>query len=716
MNSIDMINKNSKNYLRRKEALTSFFSNKEYKLMTKRQIINFFNVPKNDIGILDEIIYDLECEGIVYIDDSKRYVPLNRTSAIKCIYEAKSERFGFGIVDGSDDIYISSNNSLGAMNNDEILVEQIIDSSHKKEGKVIKILKRNTNTVIGRYIKNNNFGFVEPIDKKIPDIYIPKKESIGRVDGQIVEVKIIKYATSSSKAEGKILRMIASGKDEKSEVKALSATYGLEQMKEFSSNIKEELRKIPSKVLDNEIKNRVDRTAEKVYTIDASDAMDLDDAVQVKKNSRGYILSVYIADVSHYVKDGTFLNKEAIYRGTSIYVPGTVIPMLPKKLSNGICSLNQGVKRLTLAIDILFDKDGNVIESNVFKAVIRVTKKMSYDKVYKVICNDDEKVLKEYSDYINDIMLMKELAIILNKKRKQAGSIDFDIPETKVVLDENKKVVDIKPYEITIANKIIEEFMLAANMQIAEKFYFLDIPFIYRIHEKPDEEKLRELNEILSLYKLRLKGIKNIHPKTLSNLIDNIEDEEEKKIISSYMLRTLKIAKYSEECLGHFGLAARFYCHFTSPIRRYPDLFIHRVISDYIEDGYMLSDKKISKYSAQAIEYSKTSSETEKNATLIERDFDDLYKCIYMNRFVGDEFEAVISNVTSFGIFVRLDNTVEGLISFDNINDLDYYIYDEKKHRLIGKETAKTFKIGDKLKVKLIRADIKLKEIDFMIV
>ena len=341
---------------------------------------------------------------------------------------------------------------------------------------------------------------------------------------------------------------------------------------------------------------------------------------------------------------------------------------------------------------------------------------MSYDKVYKVICGEDEDVLKEYRDYIDDIMLMKELAVILNKKRKQSGSIDFDIPETKVVLDENKKVVDVKPYEITIANKIIEEFMLAANMQIAEKFYFLDIPFIYRIHEKPDEEKLRELNEILSSYKLKLKGIKNIHPKTLSTLIDNIEDEEEKRIISSYMLRTLKIAKYSEECLGHFGLAAKYYCHFTSPIRRYPDLFIHRVISDYIESGYVLSDKKIAKYATQAIEYSKTSSETEKNATLIERDFDDLYKCIYMSKFVGDEFEAVISNVTSFGIFVRLENTVEGLISFDNINDLDYYIYDDKKHRLLGKETGKTFKIGDKLKVKLIRADIKLKEIDFMIV
>lgn len=710
------ININNRDYLRRKEALTSFFSNKEYKLMTKKQICNFFNIPKNDIDILDEILGELEVEGIIYLDESKRYVPVNNMGVIRCVFESKSERFGFGIVNKGEDIYISSKNSLGAINNDEILVKPILDSNHRREGKVIKILKRNTVNIIGRFTKNNNFGFVEPIDKKIPDIYIPKKELIGRINGQIVEVRITKYATSNSKAEGKILRTIASGKDEKSEIKALSISYGLENMKEFSSQIREELRKIPSKVTDNDIINRVDRTKEKVYTIDASDAMDLDDAVQVKKKNDGYLLSVYIADVSNYVKEGTFLNEEAIYRGTSIYIPGTVIPMLPKKLSNGICSLNQGVRRLTLAIDILIDKNGNVLESNVFKSVIRVTKKMSYDKVYKVICGEDEEVLREYIDYIDDIMLMKELAVILNKKRKQSGSIDFDIPETKVVLDENKKVVDIKPYEITIANKIIEEFMLAANMQIAEKFYFLDIPFIYRIHEKPDEEKLRELNEILSSYKLRLKGINNIHPKTLSTLIDNIEDEEEKRIISSYMLRTLKIAKYSEECLGHFGLAARYYCHFTSPIRRYPDLFIHRVISDYIESGYVLSDKKVAKYATQAIEYSKTSSETEKNATLIERDFDDLYKCIYMSKFVGDEFEAVISNVTSFGIFVRLENTVEGLISFDNINDLDYYIYDDKKHRLIGKETGKTFKIGDKLKVKLIRSDIKLKEIDFMIV
>lgn len=709
-------NINKEDYLRRKEALTSFFLNKEYKLMTKKQIGSFFNVPKNEMYILDEILQDLEIEGTIFLDDSKRYVPSTSCNVIKCIYEAKSERFGFGIVVDGEDIYISCDNSLGAMNNDEILVKEIIGTSHKKEGQVIKILKRNTKSIIGRFVKSNNFGFVEPIDKKLPHIYISKKEIIGHKNGQIVEVKILKYATLNSKAEGKIVRVISGQSDEKSEVKALYVSYGLDVMQDFSFDIKQELKNIPVKVKDEELVNRVDRTNEKVYTIDASDAMDLDDAVQVKMKDDKYLLSVYIADVSHYVKEKTALDKEAIYRGTSVYIPGTVIPMLPKKLSNGICSLNQGVNRLALAIDILFDKEGNAIESNVFKAVIKVTKKMSYDKVYKVICGEDKDVLNEYKEYTSDIMLMKELAVILNKKRKDNGSINFDIPETKVVLDENKKVIDIKAYDITIANSIIEEFMLAANMQIAEKFFYLDIPFIYRIHEKPDEEKLRDFNEILSSYKLKLKGIKNIHPKALASIIDTIDDEEEKRIVSSYMLRTLKLAKYSEECLGHFGLAAKYYCHFTSPIRRYPDLFIHRVISDYIESGYTLSDKKISKYSTQAIEYAKSSSQMEKQATLIERDFDDLYKCIYMSKFIGEEFDVVISNVTSFGIFVRLENTVEGLITFDNINDMDYYIYDEKKHRLIGKNTSRVFKIGDKLRVKLIKSDIKLKEIDFMMI
>ena len=710
MNKINNIDKND--YLRRKEALTSFFLNKEYKLMTKNQIIKFFSVPKEDYNIFDEIIDELQNDGIIFEDDSKRYVAVKTSNILKCVYEAKSEKFGFGLVENGEDIYISSRNSNGAMDKDEILVQKI-EGNHKTEGQVVKVLKRNTKKVIGVFNKNNNFGFVVPINKKIEDVYIPKKQTIGYKNGVVVEAQITKYATTTSKAEGKIIRVIAGKRDDKSELKSLGISYGLDLMQDFSFDIKQELKNIPSKVNDDDITDRVDRTNERVFTIDASDAMDLDDAVQVKKQGDNYLLSVYIADVSHYVKDGSNLDKEAIYRGTSIYIPGTVIPMLPKKLSNGICSLNQGLKRLTLAIDILFDKKGNVIESNVFKSIIRVTKKMSYDNVYKVIIGEN---VKGYMEYKDDIMQMKELAILLNKKRVESGSINFDIPETKVVLDENGNVVDIKPYEITIANKIIEEFMLAANMQIAEKFYFLDLPFIYRIHEKPDEEKLRDLNEVLNAYNIHIKAVKNIHPKTLSDILDKVEDEEEKKIISSYMLRTLKLAKYSEECIGHFGLAAKYYCHFTSPIRRYPDLFIHRVISDYIDSGYMLDDKKISKYSSDAIEYAKSSSSAEKQATTIERDFDDLYKCIYMNNYIGEEFEAVISNVTSFGIFVRLENTVEGLISFDNINDLDYYIYDEKKHRLIGERTSKIFKIGDKLKVKLVKSDVALREIDFMIV
>lgn len=710
MDKVNNIDKND--YLRRKEALTSFFLNKEYKLMTKKQIINFFSVPKEDYYMFDEIIEELQNDGIIFEDDSKRYVVVKNSNILKCIYESKSEKFGFGLVENGEDIYISSKNSNGAMDKDEILVQKIV-GNHKTEGQVIKILKRNTKKVIGVFNKNNNFGFVIPINKKIEDIYIPKKQTIGYKNGVVVEIEITKYATTTSKAEGKIIRVIAGKRDDKSEIKALGISYGLDLMQDFSFDIKQELKNIPSKVNDNDKIGRVDRTNERVFTIDASDAMDLDDAVQVKKQGDNYLLSVYIADVSHYVKDGSNLDKEAIYRGTSIYIPGTVIPMLPKKLSNGICSLNQGVKRLTLAVDIMFDKKGNVIESNVFKSVIRVTKKMSYDNVYKVIKGEN---VKGYMEYKDDIMLMSELAMLLNKKRMESGSINFDIPETKVVLDENGNVLDIKPYEITIANKIIEEFMLAANMQIAEKFYFLDLPFIYRIHEKPDEEKLHDLNEVLNAYNLHIKAVKNIHPKTLSGILDKVEDEEEKKIVSSYMLRTLKLAKYSEECLGHFGLAAKYYCHFTSPIRRYPDLFIHRVISDYIDSGYMLNNKKISKYSSDAIEYSKSSSSAEKQATTIERDFDDLYKCIYMNNYIGKVFDAVISNVTSFGIFVRLENTVEGLITFDNINDLDYYIYDEKKHRLIGERTSKIFKIGDKLKVKLVKSDVALREIDFMIV
>lgn len=713
-----IFNISKQEYLNKKEALTSFFLDKEYVPMTKKQIANILNIKKEERDILSSILNELEIEGTIYIDDSKRYIPFFKTNFIRGIYQAKSERFGFVTQEYDDDIYIESKFNLGAMNGDLVLAKITKESTagKSKEGEIIKILKRNTSKIVGRFIKSRNFEFVEAIDKKIDDIYIPKKYATNVKDGQFVEVEILKYATDTSKAEGRILSIVSSGNTVKSEVEALYKSFGLDNLENFNKDIKSELENIPNKVKPEDKVYREDRTNRKVYTIDGDDAKDLDDGVFVEKiNDDKYILSVYIADVSNYVKDGTALDDEAIKRGTSIYIPGTVLPMLPKKLSNGICSLNEGVERLSLAIDMQIDGNGNIVKSNIFKTVIKVTKRMTYDKVFKVISNDNS-VKKEYGPYINDILIMKELAVILNNRRKELGSINFDIPDTKVVLDDNQNVIDIKPYNKTIANDIIEEFMLAANMTVAKTFYFLNLPFIYRIHEKPDEEKLRELNEVLANYKKRIKGIKNVKPKVLSKILDEFDNEEEKQIVSTYMLRTLKLAKYSEECQGHFGLAAKYYCHFTSPIRRYPDLFIHRVISDYIAANYNLSDELMSKYLVQARKYAITSSEAEKQATNIERDFDELYKVIYMKNYIDKEFEAVVSSVTSFGMFVKLENTVEGLIPFSNMPNDDYYEYDENRKILFGKRNGKIFKIGDKVKVKLVRCDVREKQIDFLLV
>ena len=717
MNEKKIVNKKQKDkYTTRKEVLTSFFLSNEYKLATKKQIIALFSIPKSDIKQLDKILQELEDSGIVYLDDSKRYVPYSKSNLIKCKYQSKSYSFGFGIVEDGEDLYISRRNLNGAMNDDDILVEVINTTGRTREGKVVKILKRNTTSVIGRFSKSKNFGFVLPIDDSIEDIYISKKNSQSYKDGQVVEVLITKYPTENTKAEGKIERIIGDSKDSHIDAKSLYVSYGLDKMENFGPLIQEELKNIPSVVLKEEKNGRKDRTNERIFTIDSSDAKDLDDAVSVKRKNNNYLLSVYIADVSHYVKEKTELNKEAIARGTSIYIPGKVIPMLPKELSNGICSLNEGQERLALAVDMLISPSGEVLSSDVFKAVIKVDKKMSYDKVYKVISGQiDENLEKEYGIYKEDLLLMEELAKILNEKRKKEGCINFNIPETHIELDNNGDVISVAPYPITFANQIIEEFMLITNMTIAEKYFFLELPFIYRIHEKPDEEKLRDLNLILSNYNLRIKGIKDVHPKALSDILDSIDNEKDKDIISNYMLRSLKLAKYSSECLGHFGLNAKYYCHFTSPIRRYPDLFIHRIISKSIANNLMFKKDDISKYEKQAEIYSKSSSEMEKNATKIERDFDSLYSTIYMKQFIGEVFEATISSITSFGMFIRLENTVEGFVAFNDISD-DYYMYDEAKRILIGKNTSKIYRIGDNIKVKLIKSDVLTKQIDFEVI
>ena len=702
-------------YTTRKEVLTSFFLSNEYSLATRKQIIALFSIPEHDQKQLDKILAELVDDGIIIVDDSNRFVPITKTDYVKCKFQAKSMGFGFGLVEDGEDVYISSKNLNGAMNGDEILVETFESSGKSREGKVVKVLKRNVETVIGRFTKSKNFGFVEPIDDTIADIYISKKNSQNYKTGQVVKVKIIKYPTDKNKAEGKIESIIGTADDAHIDAKSLYVSYNLDILEKFNEEVQAEVSKIPQSVSKKEKQGRVDRTNEPCFTIDAADAKDLDDAVYVKKDGDNFILSVYIADVSHYVREGTALNKEAIARGTSIYIPGTVIPMLPKELSNGICSLNENVERLVLGIDIKIDKNGNMLESEVFKGVIKSAKKMSYDKVYKVISNtEDEETKKEYANFKEDLLLMKELAKILNEKRIRQGCINFDIPEIHIVLDDNGDVKDVEPYPITFANQMIEEFMLAANMAIAEKYYYLELPFIYRIHEKPDEEKLRDLNLVLANYNVRIKGIKDVHPKALSDILNEIDDKD-KDIVSTYMLRSLKLAKYSNECLGHFGLNAKYYCHFTSPIRRYPDLFIHRVISKSIENNMMFKQNELRKLDKQAEEYAKSSSEMEKNATKIERDFDSLYSAMYMERYIGQEFDAVVCSVTSFGLFVRLDSTIEGYVSFADIPG-DYYLYDESSRLIVGRRSKNVIKIGDKVKVRLIKSDVLTKQIDFEII
>ena len=488
-----IVNREQKDkYTKRKEVLTSFFLNSGYKPLTKKEIAVSLDVPKPDFGDLERILSDLVNERVIYVSEDGRYKVIDGINIVRCTYQSKSAGFGFGLVDSGEDVYISSKNLNGAMNEDEILVEVLNSSGRSREGKVVKVLTRNTNTIIGRFSKSRNFGFVIPIDNSINDIYISKKNAQNYKEGQVVKVEIEKYPDGKNKAEGKIVQVIGDTSDTHIDAKSLYISYGLDKMEDFNEEVKEELLSIPDEVLKEERKGRVDRTKNRAYTIDASDAKDLDDAVFVEKREDGtYMLSVYIADVSHYVKEKTPLDKEARNRGTSIYIPETVIPMLPKKLSNGICSLNAGVDRLALGVDILISKSGEVLNSEVFKAIINVTHKLSYDKVYKVITDtEDEQLKEEYGDYKKDLKVMEELAHILNDKRIREGCINFNIPETHIVLDENKDVKAIEPYPITFANQIIEEFMLITNMVIAEKYYFYEFPFIYRIHENPDEEKI----------------------------------------------------------------------------------------------------------------------------------------------------------------------------------------------------------------------------------
>ena len=635
-----------------------------------------------------------------------------------------SKEKGYGFVELNEnlkeklnsDIFISKeNNKINALNGDTVLVSLLDDKVNEGksiEGKIVKIVKHENDIVVGIFQKNQNFGFVVPDNKNLgTDIFIPKKHFYGAKNNDKVVVKLTKYPEKDKNAEGKVIEVL--GKIDEAGVDMLSLIKEYKLPYEFPIPVLDEARSINQLVDKKDIPNRVDLRDEIIFTIDGEDAKDLDDAVAVKKNEDGnYILDVHIADVSYYVKSGSELDKEARLRGTSIYMLDRVIPMLPFELSNGICSLNAGEERFTLSVTMEIDEKGRVISSDVYKAIIKVTERMTYTDVYKIISNSDKEVCKKYEKYINNFKLMEELAHILKSRRLKNGYLNLDISESKIVLDDNGKCIDVKKYETTFANEIIEQFMLTANETIAEKFFWLDVPFIYRVHEEPDVEKVRELNKFLYNFNYRIKIQEDkIYPTEFSKLIEAVKGKPEERVILNLVLRTLKLARYEAKNIGHFGIGSKYYCHFTSPIRRYPDLFIHRIISEYFE----ASDNKKQKFAKQAEKFAKTSSEAEKTAQKVERESVDIKMAEYMENKIGKEYEGIISNVTNFGVYVELENTIEGLIRFENLGD-EYFIYDDEHKTLIGEKSRVEYKVGDIINVKVIEANKILRRISFAIV
>lgn len=697
------------------QKIIEFMSDDDYVPMKAKEIAMLMRVPKNEYHEFLSTIGKLELEMKIQKNRKNRYRVSEKTY-YEGYFRKNARGYGFVRIEGQEDeIFIAKENSLNALNGDHVLIEITEEKNKIKsaEGKVVRILKREKDTLVGTFQNSKIFGFVVPDDKNFgTDIFISKKNFGKAKNNQKVLVKITKYPQNGKKAEGKIVEVLGNMNDAGVDMLSIIKEYKLPA--KFSEQVKEEAIKCGNEINRSEISKRVDLRDKKIFTIDGEDAKDLDDAVRVEKLKNGnYKLEVHIADVSYYVKENSLLDQEALIRGTSIYMLGNVIPMLPKELSNGICSLNAGEDRFTLSCVMEIDTKGNVVSSEIYKGVICVTERMSYTDVQKILDKSDEAVLEKYSKYIQDFKIMEELAKILKARRIENGYLNLDIPESKIELDIEGKAVKIGKYETTFANEIIEQFMLTANEAVAEKFYWLDAPFIYRVHEEPDIDKVNELNKFLYNFGLKIKANKdNVYPKEFAKVLEEIKGKEEERVISTLILRTLKLAKYEPENKGHFGIASKYYCHFTSPIRRYPDLFIHRVISKYLENNYILDDEDIIRLKKQSEDRSKQSSEREKVATEVERDAEKMKKAEYMEDKIGEEYEGIISSITPFGMFVELDNTVEGLVRFENMGD-EYFIYNEERKVLIGEKTNKTYKIGDKVDIRVIRASKQLREIDF---
>ena len=617
--------------------------------------------------------------------------------------------------------------------------KKLIRKSEKIEYRNISNEEEN-DSIVGIYKKSRNFGFVVPNDKTLgEDIYIPKKKCAGAKNNQVVVVKIDKKSDKDKRPEGTIIEIL--GKMDEAGVDMISLIKEYKLPNEFPQPVIDEALQISQTIDEKNIAQRVDLRNEEIFTIDGEDAKDLDDAVNVKKNDDGtYTLGVHIADVSYYVKSGSKLDKEAIKRGTSIYMMDRVIPMLPKELSNGICSLNENQDRFTISVIMKINEKGKVVESRIFKSVIKTTRRMNYHDVNDLFLWEDikqgrleieDKIAAEeyerikntankYSQFIEHFLRMRELKDILKKRRDLNGSLNLNIPESKIILNKNGVAVDVQKYDYLESNEVIEQFMLTANETVAESFYYVQAPFIYRNHEIPEMEKIDELNKFLFGLGYKIRGIKkddesSVHPKAFAQVLDEVNGKPEEKVVSNLILRTLKVAKYESENKGHFGIASKCYCHFTSPIRRYPDLFIHRVISSYLKHDYNINDELREKYGIEAVKYAESSSERERVAQKVERDAEKIKKAEYMQKKIGEQYDGVVSGVTQFGMFVELENTVEGLIRFEDLGD-EYFDYDDQRKTLRGEKSNKTYRVGDKVRIEVKSSDKTTRRIDFKLI
>jgi ribonuclease R len=627
---------------------------------------------------------------------------------------------GFGFVvlpesDGGGDVFIAPDGINGAMNGDTVSVRLLPawETDRAREGVIRQVLERAVAEIVGTFEKSKRFGFVVPDDRRLTDdIFVQKSDFNGAQTGDKVVVKISKYPDRSNSAEGIIKEIISRRGEPGGDIKALIRQYNLFQ--EFPDKVEAETRKIPLKITGAEIGKRADLRDKTILTMDGADAKDLDDAVSVEKLPGGnYLLGVHIADVSHYVAESSNLDKEALKRGTSVYLIDQVIPMLPKILSNGICSLNPGADRLTLSVGMEIDGKGKVVNHEIYESVIHSKARMVYGDVSDMLENRSAELIEKYRDIWPDILLMDELAKILRNARDARGSLDFDFDEAYITLNDQGIPISVETAERRVANRIIEEFMLIANETVAEHFYWMETPFVYRVHESPAPEKIEEFRRFIRSFGLSLKGSpENIHPKALNEIIKSVEGKPEEHVVNTVMLRSMKKAFYGTECAGHFGLGVKYYCHFTSPIRRYPDLIIHRIIKESIHGK--LDIRRIRSLKRRTDRAAEISSATERQAQELEREVEKLKKAEYMTYHVGEAHEGIISGVTGFGFFVEIGNTIEGLVRVDYLND-DYYDYEASMYRLIGRRTNHIYSLGDKVKIKVHSVDLQNREINFTI-